>query len=212
MGKAKWMYGKGTQGRIGNNSYYLRKGMQMIRQAGSNYTGSTSTAALIQQLIFSVLSAWATTSFPGIKLGLLPHDVWDTARTRFMSLNSDIVTVTDLESKAVEVDFPSLVCAEGRLVPPDAEVTFDEEAQSLAFTLAAQDPGIDCNEDDTIHALILSAGKRNRCLLKTLGTRGDGGMTSVSVPKYLDGELHVYVFATTADGKMASDSIYLPLA
>ena len=159
MGKAKWMYGKGTQGRIGNNSYYLRKGMQMIRQTGSNYTGSTSTAALIQQLIFSVLSAWATTSFPGIKLGLLPHDVWDTARTRFMSLNSGIVTVTDLESKAVEVDFPSLVCAEGRLVPPDAEVTFDEEAQSLAFTLAAQDPGIDCNEDDTIHGLDSQRGQ-----------------------------------------------------
>ena len=55
------MYGKGTQGRIGNNSYYLRKGMQMIRQTGSIYTGSTSTAALIQQLIFSVLSGITST-------------------------------------------------------------------------------------------------------------------------------------------------------
>lgn len=211
MGKAKWLFGDGVKGQIGNNLYYLRKGMQVIRKCSSNYSGSESEKVLLQQLIFLTLSNLAVALYAALQRGVTRLRGWSTPRTWFMSRNADVVTATSLENGA-EVDFPSLVCAEGRLVPPEAEVVHDEEARTLSFTLSAQEVEVDCNEDDVMYAAILSAGARYRCLLRRLGARSEGGMVSVSVPKYLDGDLHVYVFATTADGKTASDSIYLPLA
>ena len=128
----------------------------------------------------------------------------------FMRLNKDIVTVT--EEGTATTDYPNAVVSAGPLVPPALTVTQDEESRALTFTMSTMDAGFYCNEDDTVHVAILSAGKRMRLLTKELGGRGDGGMTTVNVPTYMDGELHVYAYALTADGKTASDSLYLPLA
>ena len=111
-----------------------------------------------------------------------------------------------------ERGYPGAVVSVGPLVPPALTVTQDEESRALTFTMSTMDAGFYCNEDDTVHVAILSTGKRMRLLTKELGGRGDGGMTTVNVPTYMDGELHVYAYTLTADGKTASDSLYLPLA
>ena len=128
----------------------------------------------------------------------------------FMRLNKDIVTVT--EEGTATTDYPNAVVSAGPLVPPALTVTQDEESRALTFTMSTMDAGFYCNEDDTVHVAILSAGKRMRLLTKELGSRSEGGMATVDVPAYMDGELHVYAYVLTADGKMASDSLYLPLA
>ena len=94
----------------------------------------------------------------------------------FMRLNKDIVTVT--EEGTATTDYPNAVVSAGPLVPPALTVTQDEESRALTFTMSTTDTGFYCNEDDTVHVAILSAGKRMRLLTKELGGRGDGGMTT----------------------------------
>ena len=130
----------------------------------------------------------------------------------FMHRNKDIVTVTDLESGEVAVDFARLRCAEGIVVPPTVAVTREEGGNNLMFSVTPDGEfGTYCEADDKVYAVVVSDGEIFRCKVMEIGTRGGGESVTLTVPAYMDGELHVYAFARAAKGKMASTSMYVPL-
>lgn len=193
---------------MGNISFFWKEGELKVRKATANVTKKEANSD--QQLKFKSLNELGKLLRPVIEVSITEIPKGSNYFAKFMSLNKDIVTVT--EEETTTTDYPGAVVSVGPLVPPALTVTQDEESRALTFTMSTMDAGFYCNEDDTVHVAILSTGKRMRLLTKELGGRGDGGMTTVNVPTYMDGELHVYAYTLTADGKTASDSLYLPLA
>ena len=68
-----------------------------------------------------------------------------------------------------------------------------------------------CQPDDVLYAAVLDSNLM-QCKLVDLGTRGEGGMKSSQLNSFWSRDaLQVYTFATTADGKDASRTLYLPI-
>ena len=164
------------QGRIGNISYYVHNGQQMGRKRESNMPQTVNEFQIEQQLKFGELVRLSRAMVPALRLGFVDLKQDWTPSNMFVHRNKDIVTVTDLESGEVAVDFARLRCAEGIVVPPMVAVTREEGGNNLMFSVTP-----------------------------------DGESVTLTIPAYMDGELHVYAFARAAKGKMASTSVYLPL-
>ena len=218
MGKVTLASLESIKGRVGNISYYWWKKRLMNRKASAERSAEWKDEQLEQQACFGTLIMFTKRMKEAIRTGFPnPPTKWSAPNT-FINRNMGAVTATTTVDESgkkihpVTVDYEAMTWAEGYLAPPSVTVSRDEGSGTLSFTLAAQEEGYDCHEDDVVRVLVLSAGARVRQIFQELGARGDGGMVTVSVPAYMDGELHVYVFATTADGKEASDSEYLPLA
>ena len=216
MSKVKMASLEEMKGHVGNMTYFIRGGVQMNRKANSLMTPPTEEEAIknqkMVQLTFKTTGMIGRAMVPVASCGFKDRPKGWTPFNKFMDLNYSVVTVTDLETETVSVDFESICCAEGILVPPIVSVTQEEGSGALNFTVTAQkDEGVYCGAKDKVYAGILSAGKIYRSKLVELGTRGAGESVSVTLPDFFDGELHVYAFARAAKGKMASTSMYLPL-
>ena len=216
MSKVKMASLEEMKGHVGNMTYFIRGGVQMNRKANSLMTPPTEEEAIENQktiqLTFKTIGLIGRAMVPVVSRGFKDRPKGWTPFNKFMNLNYSVVTVTDLEMETVSVDFESICCAEGILVPPIVSVTQEEGSGALNFTVTAQkDEGVYCGAKDKVYAGILSAGKIYRSKLVELGTRGAGESVSVTLPDFFDGELHVYAFARAAKGKMASTSMYLPL-
>lgn len=69
--------------------------------------------------------------------------------------------------------------------------------------------GAYCSMDDRVYAIVFCPDD-GFALLKELRERGESGSTSVSLPSTTPAEkLHVYFFATTANGKTTSNSVHV---
>ena len=200
------------KGRVGSVSFFYREGELMGRTAHARPSNSTNVKLLTQRLRFGTLMAIATMLTSVLALGFPRRKAGRTPANMFMKRNMGTVTVDDLETGQVTVEFADLVVVEGRLVPPEVSVLREEGTNTLAFEVAPMTIATDCFADDKVYAVYVCPGKRTRVGSLELGTRGEGGSASVKIPSYMTGELFVYVFATTADGTLASDSVYLPLA
>ena len=71
--------------------------------------------------------------------------------------------------------------------------------------------GFSCASDKVYAALYETALSRTK--LVTLRERGENGSTSVSLPEDWDpAKVHAYCFATSKNGRMASDSRHLAIS
>ena len=200
------------KGKIGNISYYVHNGQQMGRKRESNMPQTMNEFQMEQQLKFGELVRLSRAMVPALRLGFVDLKKDWTPGNMFMHRNKDIVTVTDLESREVAVDFARLRCAEGIVVPPTVAVTREEWGNNLMFSVTPDGEfGTYCEADDKVYAVVVSDGEIFRCKVMEIGTRGGGESVTLTIPAYMDGELHVYAFARAAKGKMASTSMYLPL-
>lgn len=212
MAKSKLSVLEYLRGKVGSVSFFYREGELMARTAHARSGKTTSVKLLTQRLRFGTLLTLAALLTSILALGF-PRRKWGwTPGNMFVHLNKDVVTVDDLETGQVTVAFADLVVSGGRLVPPEVSVSLEEGTNTLAFEVAPMGIGTDCFADDKVYAVYICPGKYTRVGSLELGTRGEGGSASVKLPSYMTGELFVYVFATTADGRLASDSVYLPLA
>lgn len=198
------------KGSVGRSSFYVREGEFIWRKKSSMSRKNTSPAMLERQLKFKTIGALGAQMLAALRMGF-PVRPWGwTPVGMFMNRNKGIVTVDDVTTGKVTVSFPDLVCAEGGLEPPTVNVS--REANQLTFTVTSTEESPYSATDDTIQAVVVQLEKRPRCIMQTLGTRGEGGISTMNIPTFLQGgALHVYVFAASADRKKASDSIYLPL-
>lgn len=108
------------------------------------------------------------------------------------------------------IDYGKLRVAAGTLVTPTLTIEVDEEARVVAF----QHQGFPLNAigrllDDKIYGVLYSIPD-HRCRLVELSVRGEAFNVKVDFPEDAQAAgLVVYVFATTATGMDASDSVCL---
>ncbi len=130
----------------------------------------------------------------------------------FTSLNISRVEVD--EKYTATVDFERLLCASGPLYTPKVSVSYDESTKMYSFTqemLDDEGDGFSCASDKVYAALYETALSRTK--LVTLRERGENGSTSVSLPEDWDpAKVHAYCFATSKNGRMASDSRHLAIS
>ena len=193
-------------GSVGKVSYYMRYSDNIARRKGAGGKSSNSPAAVEQRMKFGMLIQLATIlqtiitqGFPQRKRGL-------SAANAFVSINKDICSV---EGNVLTVDYEQLLCANGQLLTPEVTVTYSTENQKFSFKQTAPEEESNSNADDKVYAVLLESNQ-GLCRLKTLRQRGESGSTSIALPQRWEKEhVHVYVFATSADGKKASKSMYL---
>ena len=128
-----------------------------------------------------------------------------TTSNAFMSENMGAVEVT--ADHVATVDFVRLKVASGLQDEPQVEVVYDAESATYSFTQAGvtEEDGF-CGADDKVYGVLLEE-ELSKVKLVTLKTRGEGGVTSFPLPSGWNADnVHVYCFATTANGRMASDS------
>ena len=203
------------------NSYLLGKARKSVGNITLCYTKSKNIAKakvfarkdnptpeiLAQRAKMKVLVKLVRQLLPVIQKGFVGVGKGSTSNA-FTSLNMKHVTVD--EKNVATVNFEELLCAFGLLYTPKVEVTYDTESKTYSFTqeIQEEEDGYAFADDQVYGVLYESVLGRAR--LVTLRTRGESGSTIMALPVDWDAsKVHVYCFATTKNGKMASDSQYL---
>lgn len=108
------------------------------------------------------------------------------------------------------IDYGKLRVAAGALVTPTLSIEVDEGARTVAFVHQGFPVNaVDCLLEDKIYGVLFYA-PNHRGRVVELGTRGETFSVKVDFPEDArEAGLAVYAFATTVDGKDASDSVCL---
>lgn len=200
------------RGILGNKVHYKKAGRYFARTRADEVRMSQEESAVIQRIKFEetirlskILMYVSRVGFAGRPNGWTPSNV-------FVNKNMHCVSVAP-ESHEVTVDYEQLAVSAGPQMLPRVTVSYMDVEHSLSFSAEAEkDFYVGCEEDDVLYAVILeSVG--GYCKLVKLGTRSEGTDMQVTLHELWEkANLHVYVFATDAKGKVASRSVYLPLA
>ena len=129
---------------------------------------------------------------------------------QFIRVNYPACTVED---GVASINYDQLVFAQGGMIPPTVEMTFDDAQRTLSFSIAPESEDFEgCRPTDAICAVILDS-KYNTCKFVELGLRGEGGDASVKLHPLWDAEqVHIFVFAVNEKKDDTSVSFNLPLA
>ncbi len=120
-----------------------------------------------------------------------------------------------------QVDYAKLQVAAGAVAVPEASVAEigvgKEDGSGTAKAVrrvrfrseGRTRVGYDCFPEDRVHGVALCPSKKMRSMVE-VGVRGETGEAEAEFDgKEWQGEVHFYAFATSADGKRASRSVYL---
>lgn len=205
------------------NSYLLGKAKKSVGNITLRYVNPKNIAqakvfsrkdnptpeALDQRARVRVLGKLGRRLLPVIRKGFAGVGEGTTSNA-FMSENMGAVDVT--AEHVATVDFGRLKVASGLQDEPQVDVTFDAESSMFTFSQGSvtEEDGF-CAANDKVYAVLVE-GEMTKVKLVTLKTRGEGGVTSCALPLgwNLD-NVHVYCFATTANGRMASDSAHVEI-
>ena len=136
----------------------------------------------------------------------MPREVYRTAR--FVDWNYGAVAVEDVETGEVSVNYPELKLSKGTLMP--AIVTGTLAGDTMNFECAPQ-TGYGLAADDRAYLAFVD-GVEGFAWLEELGSRGEGGSASVTVPPFCSPEnVNVYTFVLSRDGKKTSKTVSLTL-
>ena len=111
------------------------------------------------------------------------------------------------------VDYERLKMATGVQDVPEVSVTYSSENKMYSFEQEMQmaEEGYSSADDQVYAVLYETVLKRGKLIL--LRARGENGNTSESLPEEWDStNVKGYAFATTKNGKAASDSVCLTIA
>ena len=136
----------------------------------------------------------------------MPREVYRTAR--FVDWNYGTVIVEDVATGEVSVNYPELKLSKGTLMP--AIVTGTLAGDTMNFECAPQ-TGYGLAADDRAYLAFVD-GVEGFAWLEELGSRGEGGSASVTVPPFCSPEnVNVYTFVLSRDGKKTSKPVSLTL-
>lgn len=133
-----------------------------------------------------------------------------TTSNAFFKMNLGAVDVT--EEHVATADFDRLKLASGLLRAPSMTVTLDAGETQFSVVAAAQE-AMDgfAALDDRLWLAFVETELRQAVMLE-VGTREDGGTTSFPMPEdWTAANVKAYCFATSVDGKDASDSRLLAI-
>lgn len=133
-----------------------------------------------------------------------------TAHNAFVKLNAGAVKVS--EELVVTTDYSKIACSQGRLIVPTVSVRVDEETRELTFTHKQERFGKRRMKTDQLYAMIVDKSLREGELFQ-LDTREDKDPVIVTIPdEWSFSNLAVYVFALSANGRMASNTGYIEVS
>lgn len=197
------------QGKVGKNVYYVVNDTNFVRTLSEKKREKFEEGQLKQQAkiallgqLSGVLKETTRMGFPGV------HN----HSNEFVSANMERVTVEQEPESGrwiATVDYASLLVSRGRLMP--VVVSASSEEGSIAFSVTGMSEEFGLSMDDLIFASFMDE-MRLFSWRVSLGTRGEGGIKTVTVPSFCSLEnLHAYVFTVSKNGKEVSTSVYLPL-
>lgn len=145
-----------------------------------------------------------------IEMGFPSRPVRFTPGNAFVSANKNTISVD--EQLNATIDYEQLAVSKGVLrAPEEASVTADAEAHTLLFSYEEEEFGRQAVATDVMYAFVLEKQKMRSKVFR-LGTRAESSQPQVDVPAKWDmGNLAVYLFLLSADGRKASDSLFLPI-
>ena len=159
----------------------------------------------------------ALVSFVGdaVQIGFPDRERNQSPANMFVRHNSGILVVSTPDDNGGftrEYRFDKMVLSAGPLEEADMTATVDTESRSVSFTLSAlseEDETSLCQPTDEVYGYVFD-GETKRGRLVTIGARGDGGMTSFSIPaKWATTDLYVYAFVRAKRGRKASPTSLL---
>ncbi len=235
MAIAKSMLGR-LRGKLGNLSCYEGQDGQTIVRSSSVHRRTSNMEQQRQETEFGTLSKVAAilgyvlkTSFPkgkgvaagskgflqaNLKGGAVVTEEVDPGREFVRKENAP-------RYFRGQVDYAKLQVAAGAVAVPEASVaeigggTEDGSRTAKAVrrvrfrSEGRTRVGYDCFPEDRVHGVALCPSKKMRSMVE-VGVRGETGEAEAEFDgKEWQGEVHFYAFATSADGKRASRSVYL---
>ena len=201
----------GYSGNVGKSSYFRREGDTFVRTIPTPKK-EASDAQIAQWLRMEMLGQIGSCLSEAVKVGfpVVRRKMWSPFNM-FINKNKDIVTV-DMETGDVTVAYEQLACSSGKQLEPTVTASIAEGTRAVSFEVS---PGgtfyMTCQPDDAVYGVVMETVKFQAIFLP-LGTRGEGGSESVTLPGSWDtGSVEVYAFATDAAGRRASSTAYLSI-
>ncbi len=201
-----YLLGKASKS-VGNVTLFYTRAKNIARAKIFRRKDTVTPEILTQRAKLGILSKEGRRMLPVIRKGFVGVGKGSPSNA-FVQLNMDAVEV-DGDYNAT-IDYPQLRVASGIQITPKVTATFDAEGQQYSFVVEAQDEeeGFALTDDKVYAVLYESELKRTRMV--DLGTRGGAATQPYSLPEDWDAaNVHLYAFATTANGREASDSVYL---
>lgn len=192
---------------VGNITLYYTRKKNIVRAKVFGRKDNPTPAVLEQRAKVKLLGQIGRRLLTVIRKGFVGVGNGTTSNA-FVSVNIQKVVV-DQDMKAT-LDFSRLKVASGILFTPRVSVAYDPETSNYMFDQTGQEneEGFASSDDKVFGVLVESELLRVR--LVALKARGESGSTMAALPaEWSEEHVHVYCFATTQNGRMASDSVYL---
>ncbi len=235
MAIAKSMLGR-LRGKLGNLSCYEGQDGQTIVRSSSVHRRTSNMEQQRQETEFGTLSKVAAILGYVLKTGFPKGKGVAAGSKGFLQANlkggAVVAEEVDPGREFVrkenapryfrgQVDYAKLQVAAGAVAVPEASVaeigggTEDGSRTAKAVrrvrfrSEGRTRVGYDCFPEDRVHGVALCPSKKMRSMVE-VGVRGETGEAEAEFDgKEWQGEVHFYAFATSADGKRASRSVYL---
>ena len=204
-----YLLGKVTKS-VGNVTMCYMNKQNIARARIFSRKDKPTSEMLDQRARMKVLIELSRFLLPVIRKGFIGIGSGTTSNA-FVSLNLGATSAD--ESYMVTIDFARLRMASGLMYTPKVTVTYSEENKMYSFEQEMQmaEEGYSSADDQVYAVLYETVLKRGKLIL--LRARGENGNTSESLPEEWDStNVKGYAFATTKNGKAASDSVCLTIA
>ena len=206
MGKINPDLAGSFRGKIGKAVYYNLGDMNCVRSLGEKGSKKELEGKqLCNCMKMKILGKLGGVVAPILQV-TMPKELFRTGT--FIEWNYGAVTVEDEKTGDVSVDYPSLVFSKGSLMP--AIVTGTRSGNTINVECAPQ-TGYGLAADDQV-ILAFVDGENGFAWLVMLGSRGEGGSASVTVPPFCSPEsVFAYTFVMSQDRKKISKSVPITL-
>lgn len=194
---------------VGNVVYYVKNGINYARSKSKSPYTSQSPAQMVQRGKFGSITQLASVMQGVIDLGFPQRKKGWSPANAFCNLNKS--SYAEAADGQITIDFELLQCSKGALFIPDVAATLDKENRKIEITAEAMPDETNCNGDDEVYAALLDTGNKF-CRLVKVCKREEGGTQSIILAKYWNPDSVVaYAFAVSANGKKASNTLFLNL-
>lgn len=199
----------GVRNSVDNVTMYESRGRRIARRKPSSVRNPRTDKQRRQRAKMKLLVELSMGFVDVAAVGFAGRNSKMSPVNAFVAANMPNVTVDD--EYVATLDYKTLACSldKKRKRP---SVTASLEGMNLSFAQSEQEYWGTAKKDDAVYAVLLDE-VLGETMLVPLKNRGEGGMTSVTLPDDWQPEkLHVYVFAASADGKRTSATVYLDVA
>ncbi|WP_251621366.1 DUF6266 family protein [Odoribacter lunatus] len=195
---------------IGNITY-SQQGGQNIAKSKITRNSSNSEKQRIQRLRWCKKDDIVSIFADAIEIGFPERPRSHSSYNAFVKANMATITVD--EELNTNVKFEEILCTKGKLRTPEVAVALDKTDRKLTFTPETLERFSKRSAaTDKLYAMIVEKSLQTG-ILTELGCREEAKATDVSVSlRWNLEEIAVYVFAVSADGRKASNSLHVVVA